>query len=80
MIPPSTDGEHLALVVDGMSCGHCKARVEKTLGALTGVQAFAVDLASGAAEVRYRPSEVLATDIVAAVSDAGYPARMAVTE
>ena len=39
------------LTIDGMSCGHCSARVEKALNSLPGVKAK-VDLASKTASVK----------------------------
>ena len=38
--------------IDGMSCAHCSSRVEKALGALSGVKAV-VDLEKGMATVEY---------------------------
>ena len=37
----------IKITVKGMSCGHCKAMVEKNLGNLPGVESVTVDLASG---------------------------------
>ncbi|MCC8176132.1 MAG: permease [Bacteroidales bacterium] len=37
----------ISVIVTGMSCGHCKAIVEKNLAKLPGVEAVSVDLASG---------------------------------
>lgn len=38
------------LKIEGMTCGHCQARVEQALNAISGVNAK-VDLASNSAEV-----------------------------
>ena len=38
------------MVIKGMSCGHCSARVEKVLNAIDGVEAK-VDLESNSAKV-----------------------------
>ena len=38
------------MIIEGMSCGHCSARVEKALNALEGVSAK-VDLENKCAEI-----------------------------
>lgn len=59
------------LKVEGMSCGHCKAAVEKALKAVDGVENAVVDLGSKTAEITL--AEEVAEDIlVKAVEDAGY--------
>ena len=70
-----TDKEHIdmkniTLTVEGMSCGHCSARVEKALNAIEGVSAK-VDLDANAAAVTY-PDTVTIDALKAAVTDAGY--------
>lgn len=39
--------EEMKVVVKGMTCGHCKAMVEKNIGKLPGVEAVCADLATG---------------------------------
>lgn len=39
------------MVIKGMSCGHCSARVEKVLNAIDGVEAT-VDLESNSAAIK----------------------------
>lgn len=56
--------------IEGMSCGHCKARVEKVLNALDGVQAT-VDLDQKSATVEMS-SEVTNDILKKTVEDAGY--------
>jgi copper chaperone CopZ len=59
------------LKVEGMSCGHCKAAVEKALKAVDGVEDAVVSLEAKTAEVTLNkevPEDVLAK----AVTDAGY--------
>ena len=74
--PSDNEHERVALSVDGMSCGHCKATVEKALTGLAGVVDFEVDLQAGAARVGYRASELAPAAIAAALTRAGYPARV----
>lgn len=59
------------LKIEGMSCGHCTAAVEKALRAVSGVTDVSVDLASKTAKVTASgaPSDAALT---AAVEDAGY--------
>ncbi len=59
------------LVVEGMSCGHCKAAVEKALKSVTGVENAVVDLNSKTAEVTLT-GEVSGDALSKAVTDAGY--------
>ena len=39
------------LIIEGMSCSHCSARVEKALSAMKGVEKAVVDLESKSAAV-----------------------------
>lgn len=64
--------QHLTLKIDGMSCGHCVARVEKTLSKLDGVSVRRVVI--GSAEIDYDPSRINFAGIREAVDDAGYTA------
>ena len=58
------------LKIGGMSCGHCVARVTKTLGELQGVQLGTVRI--GAAELRFDPAQRSLEDILEALRDVGY--------
>jgi copper chaperone CopZ len=66
--------ETLAFFVDGMSCGHCVARVARTLAALPGVDVRHVVI--GRAEVAVDSGKVSSGQIASALEDAGYPARI----
>jgi len=57
------------LAIDGMHCGACVRRVTATLGKVPGATVDSV--AIGRATVRGAPADVL----VAALTQAGYPAR-----
>lgn len=65
--------QHLTLQIDGMSCGHCVARVEKALSKLDGV--FPGRIAVGSAEIDYDPARTPFERIRLALDDAGYTAR-----
>ena len=64
--------QHLTLKIDGMSCGHCVARVEKALSKLDGVSVRRVVI--GSAEIDYDPSRINFAGIRDAIDDAGYTA------
>ncbi|MFF0556387.1 heavy-metal-associated domain-containing protein [Streptomyces sp. NPDC004266] len=57
--------------VSGMTCGHCKSAITKSVGALDGVLSVDVDVAGGLVTVTTggEPDDAA---ITAAVDDAGY--------
>jgi len=59
------------MIIEGMSCNHCKMRVEKALSELSGVENVVVDLSEKKAtfEVQDEVNDALLTE---AVEDAGY--------
>ncbi len=59
------------ITVNGMSCQHCQASVEKALSAVQGVASAKVNLAKKTATVTLA-SEVADSALMKAVSDAGY--------
>lgn len=67
--------ENLTLQIDGMSCGHCVARVEKALSKLEGVDVRNVEV--GAAEMSYDPSRVSPDKILEAVDGLGFEPHVA---
>ncbi len=62
------------IVVGGMTCAACVARVEKKLGRLDGVSAT-VNLATGRARVSH-PAAVTAAELMAVVEGAGFTASL----
>jgi copper chaperone len=61
----------ITYTVSGMTCGHCVSSVSAEIGALSGVSAVAVDLATGAVTVT--SEQPLDREAVrAAVEEAGY--------
>ena len=72
--PPQQKGEknmEKVLTIEGMSCAHCSARVEKALLEVANVQKATVDLASGKATI-ITDREVAEGVLRKAVTDAGY--------
>ena len=64
------------LSVTRMTCGHCQAKVEKALKGVTGVYTAIVDLEDGEAEVDFNDDAVTAADLLTAVKQAGYEAKL----
>ncbi len=63
----------IKLKVDGMSCEHCKAAVEKAIQDVLGVEGVEVSLDEGFVVVRGAAD---ADDLVEAVKEAGYEAKV----
>jgi len=57
--------------IEGMSCGHCAARIEKSLGTLEGVSSVKVNLAGKFAEIE-TAKELDDKTVLAAIDSAGY--------
>ena len=57
--------------IEGMSCGHCAARIEKALGKLDGVSTVKVNLAGKFAELD-TAKELTDESVLAAIDSAGY--------
>ena len=67
--------QKIHLTIEGMSCGHCVARVRKTLESLDGVRVTGVQI--GAADVEIDPERISPDLLARAVTDAGYEASAA---
>lgn len=64
--------EKKTFTVNGMACGHCKAKVERTLSCLKGVDSAEVDLANHTVAVNYDEELVKPAHMKKAVDEAGY--------
>lgn len=62
------------LKIEGMSCSHCSAAVERALKEVPGVNAAEVNLEAGTARVHGSAS---LADLMAAVAEEGYTAAPA---
>lgn len=60
------------LKISGMHCGHCVARVEKSLKNLEGVEEVQVNLETEKAIVKYDPKKLEPSKLEDAVKEAGY--------
>lgn len=65
--------EENTILIDGMSCQHCVARVKKAIEALAGVKGLNVSV--GKAEVSFDGSETGIAEIKDAIAKAGYKIR-----
>lgn len=52
------------IIVKGMTCGHCKAMVEKNLAKLPGVESVSVDLASGETSIKGTPDPAAVREVI----------------
>ena len=52
------------IIVKGMTCGHCKAMVEKNLAKIPGVESVSVDLASGVTKIQGNPEAAAVREVV----------------
>ena len=57
--------------IEGMTCGHCSARVEKALNAMAGVTEAKVDLANKTATINIT-QDIDDNVLREAIDDAGY--------
>ena len=64
------------LAVEGMHCASCSGRVERVLRAVPGVDTAAVNLATNSATVGFADGKVEVETLIAAVTAAGYAARL----
>ena len=68
------------LEIAGMSCGACVRHITRALDGMTGVISLEVDLQQGAAVVEHLVEWTDERAMVAAIKDAGYPARVIARE
>jgi len=73
--PKAASGSRVDLALEGMTCAACAARIEKALNRVPGVDA-AVNFATESASVRYDRTRANVDALIAAVSRAGYGARV----
>ncbi|MBP2628779.1 MAG: Heavy metal transport/detoxification protein [Firmicutes bacterium] len=64
--------EKHTIIVEGMSCGHCKNAVEKAVGALPGAISAEVDLVAKTLIVEVDASKTTLDQIKEAVDEIGF--------
>ena len=52
------------IIVKGMTCGHCKAMVEKNLAKLPGVESVTVNLATGETKIQGNPDPAAVKEVI----------------
>ena len=67
---------NVKLHVVGMHCGNCQSKVERALKGVAGVYTAVVDWTGGEAEVDFDDDVLTTTQLVAAVRQAGYDAKV----
>ncbi|MEH1128211.1 heavy-metal-associated domain-containing protein [Micromonospora sp. CPCC 206061] len=66
----------LTFTVDGMHCASCGMLIDDALEELDGVTASTTTLRTGRARVDLDPSRCGAEEVIAAIAEAGYTARL----
>ncbi|MEK7702724.1 MAG: heavy metal translocating P-type ATPase [Nitrospirota bacterium] len=61
-----------SIKIGGLSCAACVARIERSLGALEGVESVSVNLVTGWATISYRPDAITLNQIKAQIKTIGY--------
>lgn len=69
------DHQKLTLLIDGMSCASCSAKIEKHLNELEGVIEASVNLATSKATISYYNSQIKPSRIINSVVKLGYGAK-----
>ncbi|HEV8263624.1 MAG TPA: heavy-metal-associated domain-containing protein [Gemmatimonadales bacterium] len=64
------------LWITGMTCGHCRQKVEQALKGVGGVYTAIVDLSDGEVEVDFDDDQVTPVQLIGAVEKAGYGAKL----
>jgi copper chaperone CopZ len=67
--------EKVTLFAPDINCGHCESTIRQEVGALAGVQSVTPSATTKLVEVEYDPSQVAPTQMIAAMTQAGYPAK-----
>uniref|UniRef100_UPI00403FBFAF heavy-metal-associated domain-containing protein n=1 Tax=Candidatus Enterococcus willemsii TaxID=1857215 RepID=UPI00403FBFAF len=65
----------ITYLIPDMSCGHCKARIEKYVNHLPGIHSAIVYIDTKILTVTYHENETTNEEIIKAVEDAGYTAK-----
>jgi len=69
-----SSGKQQVFAIEGMSCASCAQTIESAVKKLAGVQQVNVNLATEKMVVNYDESQIIASEIIGAVANAGYHA------
>lgn len=64
--------EKIELKIGGLSCNHCKMKIEKALKTLAGVENVQVNLEAGEAIVDFDSAKISVAELKTVILDAGY--------
>jgi len=64
----------IVINIEGMSCQHCKMRIEKTLSQIEGIDSASVSLEEGKAEISGNPDVNV---VIEKINKLGYTANLA---
>ncbi len=67
--------ERVTLTAPDISCGHCVATIQKTVGGLTGVASVQANEQTKQVKIEFDPSRVSLAQIEATLDDEGYPVQ-----
>ena len=67
---------HLRLNISGMTGTPCQKKIERALAALPGMYSAVVCLDRGYADVEYGEDRLTATEVMQAIGQAGYQAKI----
>lgn len=67
--------QQTTFAIENMTCATCPITVRKAMEGVAGVSSVQVDFAAKTARATYNPKRTTATQIAAASTNAGYPAR-----
>ena len=79
LIPSGSGTANAALAeyqIEKLTCGSCVSNIESALSSLDGVGSVEVNLTSNRGRVTYDPAEINSSAIEAAITKAGYPAKV----
>ncbi len=74
----ASDLTEAGLLITGMNCDKCVAKVDKAIRSVPGVESAQVSLKNGQAEVKFDPKATNPQSLADAVTKAGYPSKPAV--
>jgi mercuric ion binding protein len=72
----AAEPQTVTLGVEHMTCAACPITVRKALSHVTGVAASTVDMKAHTATITFDPTRTTPAVLAAAVSDAGFPAKV----
>jgi len=73
--PPPPETSSIDIVLDGLTCDMCVAKVEKALAKVDGIREYTVDLQKKVASVTFESAKVRLSDIEQAIARAGFTAN-----